>query len=201
MARSTLARFLVVGGVSYVVNQVLLFILYDHAFTSVPRGGERLASAVDLPLLLASMIALEVSIIVRFALNDRWTFRDRRTKSFAARFYQSNFTSFGGPLISLATVNILTPQFGVSYLVSNSLGILLSLAWNWFWSTRLVWATDRTLPRGTAREEWGSQTAGVLPVGLPPKTSPRAMLVPQSLRLPGVLELPSDQHSPDRGAR
>jgi len=201
MARSTLARFLVVGGVSYVVNQVLLFILYNHAFTSVPRGGERLASAVDLPLLLASTIALEVSIIVRFALNDRWTFRDRRTKSFAARFYQSNFTSFGGPLISLATVNILTPQFGVGYLISNSLGILLGLAWNWFWSTRLVWATGRTPPRSTVREKWGSQTGGVLPVGLPPKTSPRAMLVPQSLRLPGALELPSDQHSPDRGAR
>ena len=201
MARSTLARFLVVGGVSYVVNQVLLFILYDHAFTSVPRGGERLASAVDLALLLASMIALEVSIIVRFALNDRWTFRDRRTKSFAARFYQSNFTSFGGPLISLATVNILTPQFGVSYLISNSLGILLGLAWNWFWSTRLVWATGRTPPRSTAREKWGSQTAGVLPLGLPPKTSPRVMLVPQSLRLPGALELPSEQRSPDRGAR
>lgn len=201
IARSTLARFLVVGGVSYVVNQVLLMVLYDGAFASLPRGEEGLGNAFDLPLLLASIIALEVSILVRFALNDRWTFRDRRTKSFAVRFYQSNFTSFGAPLICLAAVNILTPYFGVSYLISNSLGILLGLAWNWFWSIRLVWATGRTPPRSTVREKWGSQTVGVLPVGLPSKTSPRVMLVPQSLRLPGALELPSEQRSPDWGTR
>jgi len=200
IASSTLARFLAVGGVSYVVNQVLLFALYDGAFASLPRGGESLASAFDLPLLLASIIALEVSILVRFALNDRWTFRDRHTKSFAARFYQSNFTSFGAPLICLAAVNILTPYFGVGYLVSNSLGILLGLAWNWFWSTRLVWATGRMPPRSMAREKWGRQTAGALPVGLSPKTSPSVMLVPQSLRLPAGLQLASDQRSPDREA-
>ena len=141
VASSTLVRFLIVGGISYVVNQVLLIVLYDHAFASLPRGEENLAGAFDLPLLLASTIALELSILIRFALNDRWTFRDRHTKPLAARFYQSNFTSFGSPLICLATVNILTPYFGVSYLISNSLGILLGLAWNWFWSIRLVWAT------------------------------------------------------------
>jgi putative flippase GtrA len=155
VARSTLARFLLVGGVSYVVNQVLLIALYDGAFASLPRGEERLAGTFDLPLLLASIIALEVSILVRFFLNDRWTFRDRHGKSLAARFYQSNFTSFGSPLISLAAVNVLTPQFGVNYLISNSLGILLGLAWNWFWSIRLVWATNRTPPERNTTTKWG----------------------------------------------
>jgi putative flippase GtrA len=197
IARSTLARFLVAGGVSYVVNQVLLFVLYEHAFASLARGEQGLANAFDLPLLLASTIALEVSIIVRFVLNDRWTFRDRRAKPLAARFYQSNFTSFGAPLICLATVNILTPYFGVSYLISNSLGILLGLAWNWVWSTRLVWATGRTPPRSAAGGKWGTETAGVLPSGLPPKTSPRAMPVPHSLSLPGGLDLPPGQRSAD----
>jgi putative flippase GtrA len=160
MARSTLVRFLLVGGVSYVVNQVLLLALYDGAFASLPRGEGGLANHFDLPLLLASIIALEVSIVVRFALNDWWTFSDRRTKSLAARFYQSNFTSFGSPLICLAAVNVLTPYFGVSYLLSNSLGIVLGLAWNWFWSTRLVWPSRRTPSRGAARGEWRSQAAG-----------------------------------------
>jgi putative flippase GtrA len=197
IARSTLARFLLVGGISYVVNQALLFVLYDRAFVSLPKGGERLADAIDLPLLLASVIALEVSILVRFALNDRWTFRDRCGKSLAARFYQSNFTSFGGPLISLAAVNILTPHFGVSYLISNSLGILLGLAWNWFWSTRLVWATARPPSRRATRGKWESQTTGVLPVGPPPKTSPRAVLVPYPLPLPGGLHLPPGRRRAD----
>ena len=138
IARSILARFLLVGGVSYVVNQVLLVALYDGALASMSRGN-----AFDVPLLLASMVALEISILVRFALNDFWTFRDRHGKSFVARFYQPNFTSFGSPLICLAAVNVLTPTFGVSYLISNSVGILLGLAWNWFWSVRLVWTGDR----------------------------------------------------------
>jgi putative flippase GtrA len=197
IASSTLARFLVAGGISYVVNQVLLFVFYEHAFASLPRGEQGPANAFDLPLLLASTIALEVSIIVRFVLNDGWTFRDRRTKPLAARFYQSNFTSFGAPLISLATVNILTPYFGVSYLISNSLGILLGLAWNWVWSTRLVWATERTPPRSSARGKWRSQTAGVLPASLPPKTSPRAMPAPYRPPLPHALDLPPGQRSAD----
>jgi putative flippase GtrA len=168
VSRSTLVRFLIVGGISYVVNQALLIALYDGAFASLPRGGARLANAVDVPLLLASIIALEVSIIVRFALNDRWTFRDRWGKPLAARFYQSNFTSFGSPLICLAAVNVLTPYFGVSYLLSNSLGILLGLAWNWFWSTRLVWATARPSSRAATRGKRDTEMTGALPVGPPP---------------------------------
>jgi putative flippase GtrA len=197
IARSTLIRFLLVGGISYVVNQALLFALYDRAFASLPRGEGRLADAIDLPLLLASIIALEVSILVRFALNDRWTFRDRCTKSLAARFYQSNFTSFGSPLISLAAVNVLTPYFGVSYLVSNSLGILLGLAWNWFWSTRLVWAAARTPSRTATRGKWASQTTAMLPAGPAPKTGPRAVLAPYPLPLPGGLHLRPGRRSAD----
>ncbi len=126
------------GGVSYLVNQALLVAFYDGALASLPRSG------FNSPLLVSSALALELSIIVRFALNDVWTFRDRRQKAFAARFCQSNFTSFGSPLISLACVNILTPFFGISYLISNSIGILLGLAWNWFCSVRLVW-TQQTV--------------------------------------------------------
>jgi putative flippase GtrA len=148
---STLCRFLLVGGVSYIVNQVLLSALYDGAFASLPRGDGTLAGPFDLALFLASLIALEVSILVRFALNDRWTFADRHAKSLPARFYQSNFTSFGSPLISLAAVNILTPYFGVNYLIANSIGILLGLAWNWFWSVRLVWPSERAPARSSTR--------------------------------------------------
>jgi putative flippase GtrA len=138
--RSTLARFLVVGGISYLVNQALLVAFYDGALASLSRSG------FNGPLLLSSAAALELSIIVRFLLNDVWTFRDRRAKSFATRFYQSNFTSFGSPLICLATVNLLTPLFGIDYLVSNSIGILLGLAWNWFCSVRYVWISQKPVP-------------------------------------------------------
>jgi putative flippase GtrA len=127
----TLRRFIVVGGVAYVVNQALLAALYEGA---------------DLGLLPASMLALEASILVRFGLNDRWTFRGRCGRSLWQRFYTANLSSFGSPLIALTCVNLLTPALGVSYLVANSIGITLGLAWNWLCSDRLVWA-DTTAPR------------------------------------------------------
>src|SRR5689334_19939618 len=126
----TLRRFLVVGGVAYGVNQALLAALYEVA---------------GLGLLIASALALEASILVRFGLNDRWTFRSRCGSPVWVRFYRSNLSSFGGPLLALACVNLLTPALGVSYLIANSVGIALGVAWNWLCSNRVVWS-ERALP-------------------------------------------------------
>ena len=127
----TFLRFLAVGGATYLVNQALLVAFYEGA---------------GLGLLAASVLALEASILVRFALNDRWTFRSRCRRSLWQRFYRSNVTSFGSPVIALACVNLLTPALGISYLVANSIGIALGLTWNWLCSSRVVW--DQQLATG-----------------------------------------------------
>ena len=80
LLRSTLLRFLVVGGVSYIVNQTLLFALYEGAQKRFAALG-----SVNTGLLLASVMALEASMLVRFALNDRWTFGARHAKPFRQR--------------------------------------------------------------------------------------------------------------------
>ena len=127
----TLRRFLVVGGVAYVVNQALLVTLYELA---------------GLGLLAASALALEASILVRFELNDRWTFRSRFQQTLWVKFYRFHLSSFGSPLIALACVNLLTPALGVSYLIANSVGIALGVTWNWLCSNRVVWADSRVQP-------------------------------------------------------
>ena len=134
-----LAKFLAVGGVAFLVNQAVLALLYEYGLSWMPRSASTPIGDIDVALLVASVIAVEVSIIARFLLNDAWTFRDRRDRPFWQRFVQSNLGSFGSPLISLATVNVLTPVFGISYLVANAIGIALGLAWNWGWSSRVVW--------------------------------------------------------------
>jgi len=134
-----LTKFLVVGGISYLVNQAALVVTYEQILAGVTRSLHTSLGTVDLALLCASIVAVEIAIIARFLLNDGWTFRHRREKPFVRRFVESNFGSFGSPLISLATLNLLTPVFGINYLVSNSIGVLLGLAWNWGWSTRVVW--------------------------------------------------------------
>ena len=140
---STLVRFLVVGGISYVVNQAALFGLYDGVLHTMAERHIGALGAVDTGLLVASVLAVELSILVRFVLNDRWTFRARCSQTFTRRLWQSNVSSLASPVISLAAVNLLTPVLGISYLVSNSIGIAIGLTWNWVWSSRVVW---RQLP-------------------------------------------------------
>jgi putative flippase GtrA len=142
---STGGRFLLVGGISFLANQALLALLYEHLLAQAPSRLQTAAGALDARLLLASCLAVEGSILLRFLLNDNWTFRKRRRASFRRRLYASNFGSLGSPLIALACVNLLTPLTGISYLVTNALGVLLGLGWNWLWSSRVVWraANDR----------------------------------------------------------
>lgn len=132
-------KFLIVGGVSYVVNAIALYAFYEHILAGVSRSVETPFGGFNLALFVASAIAVEIAIIVRFLLNDGWTFRDRREKSLRRRFAQSNITSLGSPLISILCVNVLTPIFGGSYQIALSIGVLLGLAWNWTWSSKVVW--------------------------------------------------------------
>lgn len=136
---SEAAKFLLAGGVSYIVNQIALVVLYEYVLGTAARSLRTPLGSLNLGLLCASVIAVEISIIARFALNDGWTFRSRRNRPLAQRFLQSNLSSLASPIIALLALNILTPVYDVNYLIANSLGIALGLAWNWAWSTRVVW--------------------------------------------------------------
>lgn len=138
---SQMAKFLVVGGLAYVVNQVALFVLYEFVLAGL-APVETPFGNLDARLLASSVIAVEIAIIARFVMNDQWTFRERRESPLLRRFVHSNIVSWGSPLIALATVNILTPLFDMNYLVANSIGILLGLTWNWIGSTRIVWRSQ-----------------------------------------------------------
>lgn len=136
---SQLAKFLIAGAVSYVVNQIALFLLYEIVFADMRHSADTIIGGINPALLVSSIIAVEIAIIARFIINDAWTFRDRRDAPFVRRFVTSNVSSFGSPLISILVVNILTPVFGVNYLVANTIGIALGFSWNYIWSTKVVW--------------------------------------------------------------
>jgi putative flippase GtrA len=140
---STLSRFLVAGGISFACNQVLLFVLYEGVFGDWRPVGW--FHHLDAGLLLSSAIAVELSILVRFLINDAWTFRAFRSKSYRRRLAESNVSSLASPAISLACINVLTPLLGVSYLIANALGVFIGLVWNWVWSTGYVWRREMTV--------------------------------------------------------
>ena len=142
--KTPLVRFLVVGGIGYLVNQVMLFLLYDSpvSFGLPPRGDDWQVAFVhvrDSSLLIASVVAVETAIVSNFLWHHIWTFADRSTTGLAARFLRFNLTSLGSPAISLFCTNTLTPFFGVNYLVANSIGIVLGTTWNWLWASKVIW--------------------------------------------------------------
>ncbi len=136
-------KFLLVGGIVFVINQAALLFFYDIAPVFPARGRDFdfvLFTHPDIRLLLASALAVEVAIIVKFFALENWTFRDRPRRGWGpVRFLQFNATSILGPIILVATVNVLTPVFGISPYISLSIGTLFGFFANWLFSAYLIW--------------------------------------------------------------
>lgn len=142
---TTFIKFVIVGGFGYLVNQFTLFVLYDSPISRfLPTKGTDFEFIFfrhsDVRLLIASAVAVEAAIISNFYWHERWTFRDRKRRALLPyRFITFNCTSIGSVVISLAAVNILTPLFGISPYISNTIGICLGTVWNWTWNILVIW--------------------------------------------------------------
>ncbi len=102
-------KFATVGVSGILVNMAFLYV-----FTELFR----------IPYLISSILAIEISIISNFILNDLWTWRDRQKKKWWQRFGQYHISVgltaiFANWMILL----VLTEVFGVYYLLSNLIGI------------------------------------------------------------------------------
>jgi len=104
---SRVLKFMTVGGIGILVNEGV-FILTAH----------------DVPIFFSLGLAIELSIIFNFMLNDVWTFKDRRAGSFIKRLVKFHASSFSGGIVQYAIVILLL----VSFLhFSNGSEILLFL--------------------------------------------------------------------------
>src|ERR1035437_1531207 len=73
-------KFSVVGVTGIIVNEGLLIVLQS-------RG---------VYFLYAGIVAIEISILTNFVMNDLWTFRDRRSGHFAVRLTKFNVLMLAG---------------------------------------------------------------------------------------------------------
>lgn len=119
-------KFVVVGLTGTIVNLGILAILKEWA---------------GIYYLLAGAIAFEVSVIWNFLLNDRFTFGDRKKPegTFFGRLLRFNVTSLGGFVIYLAMLALLTQVFGLYYIVSAAVGIVLGFGWNFTVNSAWTW--------------------------------------------------------------
>ena len=118
-------KFVIVGLSGVIVNQGFLWLLTDY-------GG--------MEYYISALIGIEASIITNFILNDFFTFATRRTgKTFLGRLLKFNLICLSGAGIQYGLLRLFTDVFGVYYLVSNIIGILVAFIWNYFVNRHWTW--------------------------------------------------------------
>lgn len=114
-------NFGIVGLTGIAVNMIALAILKDY-----------------IPLIGASFLAIELSIISNFILNDVWTFRENNNNTWLNRMLSYNGVALGGMVINIIVL-VMLALFGVWYILANLIGIVLGFAWNFLGNRRLTW--------------------------------------------------------------
>ena len=124
-------KFSIVGAIGVLVNMGTLYFLTEF---------------VSILYIISSIIAIELSIIGNFLLNDIWTWNERKKKKFSRRFIQyhisAGITAF---LANWLLLIFLTEVAGIYYLISNLIGICVGMLSNFIlndlWTFR---QTDQT---------------------------------------------------------
>lgn len=130
-------RFGFVGGLGAIVNLVVL---------------TACIKLLGINELLASVIAIEVSIIFNFFLNHYFTFNgydiNRMSENRKIKLFKNmmifNVGMLGGAIISFATFGLLVRIYELNFLLADCIAILTAMSWNYWVSVRFVWrAVDR----------------------------------------------------------
>ncbi|OVE84631.1 GtrA family protein [Natronolimnobius baerhuensis] len=126
-SRSRFTQFAGVGFAGATVDIVVLFALVELTV---------------LGPVVAKMISWELSIIVIFAINERWTFSsygEMGVRPLGRRFLRSNAVRFAGFLVTLSVLAVLYHQFGVWYMAANVIGIGVGFFVNYTCESLYTW--------------------------------------------------------------
>ncbi|MBU0578646.1 glycosyltransferase family 2 protein [Patescibacteria group bacterium] len=140
-------KFLMVGGIGTLVQLITL-----QLFRAVVPEFDWLFIT---GFVFATFLSIEAAIVSNFALNNIWTFADRKLKAkqLPLKFIQFNVTSAGSILIQLIVATIGERVFGLFKLLTLPvinydfdtgtlyvmIGILIGLFWNFFAYNAFIW--------------------------------------------------------------
>jgi dolichol-phosphate mannosyltransferase len=123
-------RFVAVGLSGIIVNMAALSVL---------------TSVFGIFYLISSLVAIELSILNNFFWNDWWTFYGEKGHRLSNQWHRLgiyHLISVGGLLINVGILFVLTEFFGVYYLVSNLIGIMVAFTWNFVINRNTTWKLD-----------------------------------------------------------
>lgn len=118
-------KYLIVGSSGVLVNIFFLWLLTEN---------------FGIYYLLASPVAIEISVLNNFILNDHWTWGDRTKKGkwgYAGRLLKYNFSvSIAAIIGNILILAVLKELFGWNYLLANLTGIGVASIINYLVSDR-----------------------------------------------------------------
>jgi dolichol-phosphate mannosyltransferase len=151
------SRFAIVGLIGIVVNQVALY-----AFTDL----------LGVNYLLSAVLASQVSTLNNFVFTELWVFRGRELRGHVVlRYIAFDLVNMATLLIRIPVLWVLTDIFGLYYLWSNLVAIVVTfgvrylVADNWIWAGRDRW--DQRAVDGAYQYDIGGLVRLQSPVALP----------------------------------
>jgi dolichol-phosphate mannosyltransferase len=122
-------------------GEFLKFALVGLSGVLVNLGGYLLLERrIGIPFALAAPLAIELSILSNFLLNNAWTFRTRQAAaSFGGRLLRFHAVAGLAGLANYAVFLTLASVFGLYDVVANLVGIGAGVLLNYFLNSRWTW--------------------------------------------------------------
>jgi putative flippase GtrA len=123
-------RFALVGASGVAVNALLLLVLVE---------------GFGWPVLVASLLSIEVSTLSNWALNRAWTWRDRVDGGAGSRWSSLGHyhaVAVGGMAIQWTVLGLAVHSLHVHYLVGSVLGVAAATGWNFLGNDRLAFGAE-----------------------------------------------------------
>lgn len=157
LLRSRIMKFLIVGGIGFVVNFTFYQLFKAIGLWSLIQEGLGSTGAVEALFSnesLAVILGAECAIVSNYTLNNLWTFSDRKIKGVLGhvnKFIQFNIGSTGSVFLQYVVMQLGVFLFGVpvffrivGFEVSADLfylvaGVLLGMIWNFSIYNMVIW--------------------------------------------------------------
>ena len=119
-------RFIFVGGLGFVVNYLMLALVYD---------------LLNTPILLAQIVGAETALLATFVGNSYWAFKGHHHIPWKHKLVKFHMSALGGLVINSFIVVVLVRYAHIYYGLALIIGSAAGLVWNYTLYKRFVFKT------------------------------------------------------------
>ncbi|MGH7158049.1 MAG: GtrA family protein [Candidatus Saccharimonadales bacterium] len=125
LLKQDFVRFCIVGFSGFLINLILLTILYK---------------LIHSPLVIAQLIAAETALFSNFMLHHHWTYKANKVgKEIGVLILQFHATSWVAIIGSTLMVTAAVEVFHINYFFGLVISSAAALLWNYAWSKYVIW--------------------------------------------------------------